>query len=103
MLLYADFERRAIQATGEVQAELGCPVSFHSGRHPDAPFEIIRLFQEAGGDVGKAVMSHLESKFSYLFPFGGIVCISLQYYVNILIIYGSSPSQHFRNRSFHEL
>jgi phosphotriesterase-related protein len=63
MLLYAEFERRAIQATGEVQAELGCPVSFHSGRHPDAPFEIIRLFQEAGGDVRKAVMSHLESKF----------------------------------------
>jgi predicted metal-dependent phosphotriesterase family hydrolase len=42
--------------------ELGCPVSFHSGRDPEAPFEIIRLFQEAGGDVSKVVMSHLESK-----------------------------------------
>jgi hypothetical protein len=80
ILLYAEFERRAIQAAGEVQAELGCPVSFHSGRHCDAPFEIIRLFQEAGGDVTKAVMSHLESKFCYLFTFGGIVFISLQHY-----------------------
>jgi len=58
----SDFERRAIIATGEVQAQLGCPVSFHPGRHPEAPFEIIRLYQEAGGDVKKAVMSHLESK-----------------------------------------
>jgi phosphotriesterase-related protein len=57
-----DFERRAIIATGEVQAQLGCPVSFHPGRHPEAPFEIIRLFQEAGGDVEKTVMSHLESE-----------------------------------------
>ena len=58
----SDFERRAIIATGEVQAQLGCPVSFHPGRHPEAPFEIIRLFQEAGGDVKKAVMSHVDSK-----------------------------------------
>jgi phosphotriesterase-related protein len=58
----SDFERRTIIATGEVQAQLGCPVSFHPGRHPEAPFEIIRLFQEAGGDVKKAVMSHLDSK-----------------------------------------
>ncbi|XP_021919754.1 phosphotriesterase-related protein isoform X1 [Zootermopsis nevadensis] len=55
-----DFERRAIIATGEVQAHLGCPVSFHPGRHPEAPFEIIRLFQEAGGNVKKTVMSHLD-------------------------------------------
>lgn len=57
-----DFERRAIIATGEVQAHLGCPVSFHPGRHPEAPFEIIRLFQEAGGNVKKTVMSHLDSE-----------------------------------------
>ena len=60
--IFSDFERRAIIATGEVQAQLGCPVSFHPGRHPEAPFEIIRLYQEAGGDVSKAVMSHLDSK-----------------------------------------
>jgi phosphotriesterase-related protein len=58
----SDFEKKAIIATGEVQAQLGCPVSFHPGRHPEAPFEIIRLFQEAGGDVKKAVMSHLDSE-----------------------------------------
>lgn len=59
-----EFEKRAIIATGEVQAQLGCPVSFHPGRHPEAPFEIIRLFQEAGGDVKKTVMSHLDRTMS---------------------------------------
>jgi hypothetical protein len=61
-----DFERRAIIATGEVQAQLGCPVSFHPGRHPEAPFEIIRLFQEAGGAVKKTVMSHLDSELLFM-------------------------------------
>nr|CAD7256030.1 unnamed protein product [Timema shepardi] len=55
-----DFEKRAIQATAEVQSVLKCPVTFHPGRSPKAPFEIIRIFQEAGGDVRKAVMSHLD-------------------------------------------
>lgn len=59
-----EFEKGVIQATGELQMELGCPVSFHSGRDPEPPFEIIRLFPEAGGDVSKVVMSHLESKFN---------------------------------------
>nr|XP_003699732.1 PREDICTED: phosphotriesterase-related protein [Megachile rotundata] len=54
------FEKRAIQATGELQAQLKCPVSFHPGRNPEAPFEIMRLYQEAGGDSSKAVLSHLD-------------------------------------------
>ncbi|XP_023723099.1 phosphotriesterase-related protein isoform X1 [Cryptotermes secundus] len=59
-----EFEKGVIQATGELQMELGCPVSFHSGRDPEPPFEIIRLFPEAGGDVSKVVMSHLEKEYT---------------------------------------
>lgn len=55
-----DFERHAIVATAHVQTALNCPVSFHPGRSPEAPFEIIRIFQEAGGDGKKADMSHLD-------------------------------------------
>ncbi|KPJ10129.1 Phosphotriesterase-related protein [Papilio machaon] len=55
-----DFERKAISAAGEVQAQLGCGVSFHPHRDPQAPFEILRLYAEAGGRVDKAVMSHLD-------------------------------------------
>ncbi|XP_041359471.1 phosphotriesterase-related protein-like isoform X2 [Gigantopelta aegis] len=55
-----DFERKSLQASAAVQMELGCPVIIHPGRHPDAPFEIVQVFQEAGGDVSKTVMSHLD-------------------------------------------
>ncbi|KAK2722433.1 hypothetical protein QYM36_002837 [Artemia franciscana] len=55
-----DFEKKVIEATALVQSELGCPVSFHPGRNPESPFEIIRIFQEAGGDVSKVAMSHLD-------------------------------------------
>lgn len=54
------FEKRAIQATAEVQQQLKCPVSFHPGRNPAAPSEIMRIYQEAGGDARKAILSHLD-------------------------------------------
>ena len=74
-----DFERRSIQAAAEVQSMTSCPVSFHPGRHKDAPAEIIRIYQEAGGNVSKAVMSHLDRKFElnlYVFD----MCYSILIY-----------------------
>lgn len=55
-----EFEKRAIQATAIVQSHLKCGVSFHPGRDSKAPFEIMRIYLEAGGDASKAVMSHLD-------------------------------------------
>lgn len=55
-----DFEKHAICATGEIQEVLGCGVSFHPGRDPEAPFEIVRLYLEAGGRADKCIMSHLD-------------------------------------------
>lgn len=34
-----------------------------SGRSADAPFEILRLYLEAGGQADKCVMSHLDRKY----------------------------------------
>lgn len=59
--VFSDFERRSIQASGETQEILGCPVMFHPGRHPKAPEEIFRVYTEAGGDKNKMVMGHLDS------------------------------------------
>uniref|UniRef100_A0A336LR71 Phosphotriesterase-related protein n=1 Tax=Culicoides sonorensis TaxID=179676 RepID=A0A336LR71_CULSO len=56
----SDFERNAIVATAEAQKTLKCGVSFHPARNIEAPFEIIRLYLEAGGDPKKCVMSHLD-------------------------------------------
>lgn len=57
-----DFERRVLQAAAHVQAELKCPVSIHPGRDPKSPSEILRVFQEAGGDATKVALCHLDSK-----------------------------------------
>jgi len=35
-------------------------VSFHPGRNASAPAEIMRIYQEAGGDPTKAIMSHID-------------------------------------------
>ncbi|XP_060638318.2 phosphotriesterase-related protein isoform X1 [Anolis sagrei] len=53
-------ENKVVQATAHAQSQLGCPVIIHPGRHSDSPFQIMRVFQEAGGDVSKTVMSHLD-------------------------------------------
>lgn len=53
-------ERKVLQATAHAQTQLGCPVIIHPGRSPKAPFQIIRILQEAGADISKTVMSHLD-------------------------------------------
>ncbi|XP_078478419.1 N-acetyltaurine hydrolase isoform X2 [Lampetra planeri] len=56
-----DSEKKVLKATAYAQAQLGCPVIIHPGRNPAAPAEVVRILQEAGGDVSKTVMSHLDS------------------------------------------
>ncbi|XP_040027607.2 N-acetyltaurine hydrolase [Gasterosteus aculeatus] len=53
-------ETKVLRATAHAQAQLGCPVIIHPGRNPGAPTEVVRILQEAGGDIGKTVMSHLD-------------------------------------------
>lgn len=60
--LLAEFERHSILAAGEIQEVLGCGVSLHPHRVSKAPFEILRLYLEAGGRANKCVMSHLDRK-----------------------------------------
>jgi phosphotriesterase-related protein len=59
-----EFEKRSILAAAEVQNNLKCGVTFHPGRDsPNSPFEIMRIYLEAGGDASKCVMSHLDRMF----------------------------------------
>ncbi|TNN67480.1 Phosphotriesterase-related protein [Liparis tanakae] len=53
-------EAKVLRATAHAQAQLGCPVIVHPGRDPAAPAEIVRILQEAGGDISRTVMSHLD-------------------------------------------
>ncbi|MBN3283394.1 PTER protein, partial [Polyodon spathula] len=48
------------KATAHAQSQLGCLVIIHPGRNIEAPFQVIRILQEAGSDISKTVMSHLD-------------------------------------------
>jgi len=54
-----------IKATAAVQMDTGAPVTFHPGRHPKAPFEIMRIFLEAGGRPENTIMSHLDRRVEF--------------------------------------
>ncbi|XP_007671323.1 phosphotriesterase-related protein [Ornithorhynchus anatinus] len=56
----SESENRVLQAAAHAQSQLGCPVIIHPGRDQRAPFQIIRILQEAGADISKTVMSHLD-------------------------------------------
>ncbi|XP_028516768.1 phosphotriesterase-related protein-like isoform X2 [Exaiptasia diaphana] len=56
----APFEKKSLQASAMAQTDTGAPVIIHPGRNDFSPKECLRVFQEAGGDVKKTVMSHLD-------------------------------------------
>ncbi|XP_076441313.1 N-acetyltaurine hydrolase-like [Babylonia areolata] len=58
-----DFEKRSLRSSAAMQSELGSPAILHPGRNPEAPFETMRIFLEAGGVADKTVMSHLDRTF----------------------------------------
>lgn len=53
-------EKKVLQAAAHAQVQLGCPVIIHPGRNSGSPFQIIRVLQEAGADISKTAMSHLD-------------------------------------------
>lgn len=56
------FEKNVLVASAHIQSELSVPVIIHPGRNAEAPFEVMRIFAEAGGNCQKTVMSHLDSE-----------------------------------------
>lgn len=53
-------ERKSVQATAAAQQVTGAAVSFHPAAHEKSPFDMMRIFLEAGGKKEKTVMCHLE-------------------------------------------
>jgi len=53
-------EKKVLQAAAIVQSDNNAPVIIHPGRDSKAPFEIVRIFQEAGGKADRTIMSHLD-------------------------------------------
>jgi phosphotriesterase-related protein len=57
-------EERVLRAAAVAQATTGLPLSIHPGMDPHAPIEVLRIVDEAGGDVARTAICHLERTIS---------------------------------------
>lgn len=55
-----DSEKKVLQAAAQLEIESGSPVIIHPGRDAQSPFDIMRIYQEAGGHASRVVMSHMD-------------------------------------------
>ena len=55
-----DSYRMLLRAVAYTQKETGAAINIHPGHSPALPFEIIEVLSEAGADITRVVMSHIE-------------------------------------------
>ena len=53
-------ERKMLRGAAAAQTETGAAVLIHPGRNERAPFEILDVLAEAGADIGRVIMGHLD-------------------------------------------
>ena len=53
-------ERKSLEAAAIAQRETGAAILIHPGRHPDAPAEILEVLADAGADIPRVIMGHLD-------------------------------------------
>jgi phosphotriesterase-related protein len=53
-------ERKVLRAGAQAQRETGAAILIHPGRNEAAPFEILDVLAEAGAEISRVVMGHLE-------------------------------------------
>ena len=57
-------ERKVLRAAAAAQRATGAPLLIHPGRNPRAPFEILDVLADAGADIGRTIMSHLDRTYT---------------------------------------
>ena len=57
-------ERKVLRAAAAAQRDTGAPILIHPGRDESAPREILDVLAEAGADIGRTVMGHLDRTIS---------------------------------------
>ena len=53
-------ERKVVRASAKAQQLTGACLTIHPGRHEDAPLEIIGIVGEAGGDLARTIICHID-------------------------------------------
>lgn len=57
---WTDFERRVMRGAVIAQKQTGAAINVHPGRHSDQPQEVADFVRDAGGDLTRLVMSHID-------------------------------------------
>ncbi len=57
---FYESERKVMRAAVAAQRELGCALSIHPGRHPDAPDEILEFIDAEGVDLSRVILCHVD-------------------------------------------
>ena len=55
-------ERKGLRAAARAQAQTGAALSIHPGFHRDSVFESVREIEDAGGDLSRTAIGHLEGR-----------------------------------------
>jgi len=55
-------ERKVLRAAAQAQQRTGASISVHPGRNKKAPFEIIEILSEAGADLKRVIMCHIDAR-----------------------------------------
>lgn len=53
-------ERKVLRATAKAQRITGAPILIHPGRDPSSPGEILETLSDAGADLSRVIISHLD-------------------------------------------
>jgi phosphotriesterase-related protein len=53
-------EEKSLRAAGEAQKIVGTALYIHPGKHPDSAFEIIKVLEATGTDMGRVIMCHMD-------------------------------------------
>ena len=53
-------ERKVLRASARAQRATGAPILIHPGRDETAPLEIIEVLREAGADLNRTIIGHLD-------------------------------------------
>jgi phosphotriesterase-related protein len=53
-------EKRSLRASALAQQETGAAITIHPGRHDNSPREIIKMLKEAGADLERVIICHID-------------------------------------------
>lgn len=57
-----EFEKNMLAAAGEIQSQLQCVVTVAPSPDMNSHYEVLRYYQEAGGDEQKVLMLNIDRK-----------------------------------------